>query len=96
MTDNVCYYALGLLCFNILFIMKQLIASFLLVGMSMVAAGQTSETYPLEGTSGFRHPGCLHSEGDFDRIFDMVRHLPYLWIMRKTLIMNCASRLVKS
>ena len=74
MTENVCCFVLEFFSSDILFTMKQLIASFLLVGMSMVASGQTSETYPLEGTSGFRHPGCLHSEGDFDRIREDIKN----------------------
>lgn len=74
MTENVCCFVLEFSSSDILFTMKQLIASFLLVGMSMVASGQTSETYPLEGTSGFRHPGCLHSEGDFDRIREDIKN----------------------
>lgn len=48
--------------------MKKLITSFLLLSLSVLAWGQGPEADHYSGISGFRHPGCLHRESDFDRI----------------------------
>lgn len=53
--------------------MKHFIIPILLLAVCTVIFGQTpSASASLEGTSGFYHPGCLHSQKDFDRISQQI------------------------
>jgi hypothetical protein len=50
--------------------MRHIITSLFFLVVSVTTFGQMSTT----GTSGFYHPGCLHSEKDFDRIREDIKN----------------------